>query len=152
MVGIAAGVLGAEVAITDRDDESTLSLIASNVLANLPEDIQERVQVRELTWGKTEPEDLWGPDYVLSSDPLVCEGCIPVLIETLLAICGDWPKTKVIMATELRDDSIHLMFVSLLLKAGLKFAIVPSECLHPEYVAPYIVVYIIAKPSLPVDA
>ena len=49
------------------------------------------------------------------------------------------------MATELRADSIHIMFTTELLKAGLRFVVVPQECLHPDYVAEFMVVYVIGK-------
>ena len=49
------------------------------------------------------------------------------------------------MATELRDDSIHILFTTELLKAGLHFVVAPPECLHPDFVAEFIVVYIIGK-------
>ena len=95
LVGVAAAILGAEVAITDRNDESTLAMITSNVEANVPTAQRERVTVTELTWGETKPGKLQGPDYVLSSDPLVCEGCITPLVQCLVSLCHDWPKTKV---------------------------------------------------------
>ena len=50
------------------------------------------------------------------------------------------------MAVELRADSIHMMFINLLIASGLRFSVVPTEHLHPDFVAEYIVVYLIGKP------
>ena len=49
------------------------------------------------------------------------------------------------MAIELRADSIHMAFIQLLIEAGLRFSVVPTEHLHPDYSAQYIAVYVIGK-------
>ncbi|XP_051839638.1 protein N-lysine methyltransferase METTL21A isoform X1 [Antechinus flavipes] len=88
LVGIVAALLGAHVTITDR--KIALDFLKSNVQANLPQDIQPKAVVKELTWGQNLgnfSSDKF--DLILGADIIYLEETFADLLQTLEHLCSD---------------------------------------------------------------
>ncbi|KZT13149.1 uncharacterized protein LAESUDRAFT_767687 [Laetiporus sulphureus 93-53] len=78
LVGLVAGILGADVWITDQ--APLLPIMTSNVALN---GLSSRVRIAELNWGTPLPADLPAPDLVLAADCVYFEPAFPLLVGTL---------------------------------------------------------------------
>ncbi|XP_072834290.2 protein N-lysine methyltransferase METTL21A isoform X2 [Pogona vitticeps] len=101
LLGIVAVLLGAHVTITDR--KAALTLLELNVQANLPDDLQLRAMVKELTWG----QDLvsfspGGYDFILGADIVYLEETFTDLLQTLDYLCSE--QTVILLSCRLRYE------------------------------------------------
>ncbi|KAI0786436.1 putative methyltransferase-domain-containing protein [Abortiporus biennis] len=78
LVGLVAGLLGANVWITDQSP--LLDIMARNVELNA---LQDHVVVKELNWGEPVPQDLLDIDMILAADCVYFEPAFPLLVQTL---------------------------------------------------------------------
>lgn len=101
LLGIVAALLGAQVTITDR--EPALAFLKSNVQANLPEDIQSRATVKELTWGQNLTGfSAGGYDFILGADIVYLEETFAALLQTLDHLSSD--RTVILLSCRLRYE------------------------------------------------
>lgn len=95
------GPIGAQVTITDR--EPALAFLKSNVQANLPEDIQSRATVKELTWGQNLTGfSAGGYDFILGADIVYLEETFAALLQTLDHLSSD--RTVILLSCRLRYE------------------------------------------------
>lgn len=95
------GLLGAHVTLTDRG--AALELLESNVQANLPADLQPRVVVKELTWGRDVVNfPSGGYDFILGADIVYLEETFADLLQTLDHLCSD--QTTILLSCRLRYE------------------------------------------------
>lgn len=78
LVGLAAGVLGAHVWITDQ--APLLAIMSRNVEMN---NLSHCVSVMELNWGEPLPSGLPRFDIILAADCVYFEPAFPLLVQTL---------------------------------------------------------------------
>lgn len=81
LVGLVAGLLGANVDVTDQ--AQLLPLMRKNVALN---GLEANVRVTELDWAKPVPQDMRGPDLLLAADCVYFEPAFPLLCTTLCNI------------------------------------------------------------------
>ncbi|KAM4698551.1 protein N-lysine methyltransferase METTL21A [Rhinophrynus dorsalis] len=97
LVGIVAALLGAQVTVTDR--EVALEFLKTNVRYNIPDDIQDKVSVRPLTWGRS-LEDFSTYDFILGADIIYLEETFSDLLQTILHLSSD--KSVILLSCRLR--------------------------------------------------
>ncbi|KAH7100606.1 putative methyltransferase-domain-containing protein, partial [Auriculariales sp. MPI-PUGE-AT-0066] len=78
LVGLVAGMLGAQVTVTDQ--AQLLALMHKNVALNA---LEENVAVAELDWANPIPHAMLDPDIVLAADCVYFEPAFPLLVSTL---------------------------------------------------------------------
>ncbi|TCD70479.1 hypothetical protein EIP91_003240 [Steccherinum ochraceum] len=79
LVGLVAGLMGANVWITDQ--APLLPIMSRNVALN---QLLERVHVDELSWGGPIPEHIPSIDVILAADCVYFEPAFPLLVQTLV--------------------------------------------------------------------
>jgi predicted nicotinamide N-methyase len=83
LVGLVAGLLGAQVYITDQSP--LLDIMQKNVVIN---GLEDRVSVLELNWGDPLPAVLPARiDMILAADCVYFEPAFPLLVQTLCDLC-----------------------------------------------------------------
>ncbi|XP_066544766.1 protein N-lysine methyltransferase METTL21A [Amia ocellicauda] len=104
LVGIVAALLGAQVTITDR--QPAMGLLRSNVVANLPPDLQGAATVSELTWGEgLHRYEAGGYELVLGADIVYLEETFPALLATLEHLGA--ARGVVLLSCRLRYERDH---------------------------------------------
>ncbi|KAM4626472.1 protein N-lysine methyltransferase METTL21A [Discoglossus pictus] len=102
LVGIVAALLGANVAITDR--EVALEFLKTNVRENLPPELRHQVSVQPLTWGRS-LEDFSTFDVIVGADIIYLEETFPDLLHTLLHLSA--AHTVTLLSCRLRYQRDH---------------------------------------------
>ncbi|XP_053321378.1 protein N-lysine methyltransferase METTL21A-like [Spea bombifrons] len=97
LVGIVAAMLGARVTITDR--EVALDFLTMNVRENLSSELQDKVSVTPLTWGKS-LENFSTFDVIVGADIIYLEETFPELLKTILHLSSE--DSLVLLSCRLR--------------------------------------------------
>lgn len=100
LVGIVAGLLGAQVSITDR--KMALALARDNVERNSQNFNTSLIEVRELEWGQNVSSFDPPFDYVLGADIVYIEDTFKQLLKTIDELCDD--KTVVLLSCKIRYE------------------------------------------------
>ncbi|KAI5064354.1 hypothetical protein GOP47_0021024 [Adiantum capillus-veneris] len=142
-VGCVAALLGAEVTLTDLPGR--LRQLQKNITENTTHlGSQLLARVEELAWGEELDKRLTSPppDFILASDVVYSEDIVDELLCTLQSLCGS--SSTVILAAELRNDSILEYFLELSLKDFLVWR-VPQSQWHSEFRSQRVAIYIMTK-------
>lgn len=130
VAGLAAGVLGADVTLTDLPQ--FVSLMQSNIDSN-QDVLSGKATAKTLIWGQ-DVSSFPKPDAILMSDVVYYEESLDDLLKTLLGLCG--AHTKVIMSYEERTTGnkpeIERKFFQMM-KNHFDKIIVPFDKLHETF-------------------
>ncbi|XP_068101070.1 protein N-lysine methyltransferase METTL21A [Hyperolius riggenbachi] len=102
LVGIVSALLGAEVTVTDR--EVALEFLKANVQDNIPKELQHKVSVKPLTWGRG-LNDFSSFNVVLGADIIYLEETFQDLLKTMLHLSTE--KTVILLSCRLRYQRDH---------------------------------------------
>ncbi|KDQ06252.1 hypothetical protein BOTBODRAFT_60705 [Botryobasidium botryosum FD-172 SS1] len=108
LVGLVAGLLEANVCITDQ--QQLLDLMLVNVALN---NLSHNVTALELNWGEPLPLDLPAqPDLILAADCVYFEPAFPLLVQTLSYLCTS-STTEVLFCYKKRRKADRRFFALL---------------------------------------
>lgn len=144
LAGIALALYGANVTFTDI--QSVLPLLKKNVEDNIlksttcQSNIVGSVDIKELDWSNEATYTQFKPpyDYIIAADCVYGEAAVKPFLRTVLQMANK--KTVVLIANEMRCQTVHSMFMDLF----SDFFIVkklPVSQLHSEYQHPVIHIY-----------
>ncbi|XP_035667257.1 protein-lysine methyltransferase METTL21D-like [Branchiostoma floridae] len=131
IVGIMAGILGADVCITDLQE--FVPLMDLNIKENADR-IQGLVKACTLKWGEDIISFLPHPDYIIFSDCIYYEESLEPLLDTVSALAGS--NTVVLWSYEERTTGNKPELQRRFIEAVRKdFTVeeVPQDSLHPVY-------------------
>ncbi|KAJ7517357.1 hypothetical protein O6H91_21G020500 [Diphasiastrum complanatum] len=140
LVGCVATLLGAQVVFTDLPDR--LRLLHKNVNENLSSFMTSNVaSIMDLKWGDEIPSNLFKPslDYVFASDVVYNEDVVPELLSSIRGLCS--PQTTVLIAGELRNDSVLERFLELALK-DFQIGRIQETSWHPSYRSQRVAIFV----------
>jgi predicted nicotinamide N-methyase len=108
LVGIVAGILGAQVVITDR--KMALELTRDNVERN-SKNLDTSLDVRELEWGQDVSSFNPPFDYILGADIVYIEETFSHLLKTITELSAN--KTVILLSCKIRYERdrnfLHLL-------------------------------------------
>ncbi|KZW03902.1 hypothetical protein EXIGLDRAFT_715937 [Exidia glandulosa HHB12029] len=124
LVGLIAGFLGADVAVTDQ--AQLLPLMRKNVALN---GLEENVRVTELDWANPVPKDMHDPDLLLAADCVYFEPAFPLLCATLRNIATQ--RTEILFCYKKRRKADKRFFA--LLKKDFDWVHVDDDANQETY-------------------
>jgi len=137
LAGLVAGMLGADVWITDQ--AQLLLLMEKNVALNA---LEGQVTAAELDWAKPVPREMARPDLILAADCVYFEPAFALLVDTLDALTSD-PATEVLFCYKKRRKADKRFFA--LLKKKFDWAHVDDDPEEATYSRDTIYLYKVWK-------